>query len=281
MKISIVIPVYNEALQLRLCLQAIARQSVAPFEVIVIDNNSDDASGEIARSFDFVRVLTEPKQGVVHARTLGFNAARGDIIARIDADTIVADNWIESIVEIFTDQSVDAVSGTASYYGLAGAGFFDSIDLFFRRRLSWQLGNRLFLWGANMALRRDAWLKSQDRMCAGVDIHEDFDLAIHLQEAGGVVIFDERLKASVSSRRVDMSFRSFMHYVLVSPATYAKHDLRQRRHMYVIVALCAVGYLPARLLHRGYDSEIGHFSWSKVLNPDQTIARVDPTTNVA
>lgn len=281
MKISIVIPVYNEALQLRACLQAIARQTIDPYEVIVVDNNSDDASAEIAKSFDFVRLMSETKQGVVYARTLGFNTATGDVFARIDADTVVADNWLESLVEIFADQSVDAVSGTAAYYGVAGAGFFNSLDLFFRRRLSWQLGDRVFLWGANMAIRRHAWLKSRDHVCAELDIHEDFDLAIHLQEVGGVVAFDERLKAAVSSRRIDMNFRSFMHYVWVSPATYAKHNIRQRRHMYTIVALCAVGYLPARMLYRGYDAEIGHFSWYKLLSPETTVSRVDPTTNVA
>jgi len=98
---------------------------------------------------------------------------------------------------------------------------------------------------------------------------------------GGKVAFDDCLQAQVSSRRIDVGYREFMRYVLVSPDTYAQHDIRGRWHMYEVVAVCAVGYLPARLLHRGYDPVAERFSWSRASMPQAAVPRVDPTSNVA
>src|SRR5688500_17107775 len=93
LRASVVIPVYNEADSLDLCLSAIAAQTTQPFEVIVVDNNSTDTTAEIAASYPFVRLVYESRQGVVHARNTGFNLAQGDIIARIDADTVIESGW--------------------------------------------------------------------------------------------------------------------------------------------------------------------------------------------
>src|SRR5688572_27451257 len=90
--VSIVIPAYNEEGQLALCLEAIARQTVKPVEVIVVDNNSTDGTVEVAGRYPFVTVLHEWRQGVVHARDCGFDAAKGDIIGRIDAETVMPHN---------------------------------------------------------------------------------------------------------------------------------------------------------------------------------------------
>ena len=278
---SIVIPVYNEAAHLGACLEAIAAQTVMPYEVIVVDNNSTDGTAAITENYAFVRLLREARQGVVHARTRGFDAARGEIIARIDADSLLPADWVACAQTVFGESAVDAVSGVALYYNVAAAPLFNAIDLFFRRRLSWQLDDRMYLWGANMALRREAWRQVRPALCQRGGMHEDYDIAIHLQELGGVVAFDERLRASVSSRRIDVGYWDFMKYVWVSPRTYAQHGIRGRRHMYGVVAVCAVGYLPARLLHRGYDPLQDKFSWSQLLTAKPVIARVDPTVHVA
>jgi glycosyltransferase involved in cell wall biosynthesis len=281
LKVSIVIPVYNEAAQLGACLKALGRQSVRPFEVIVVDNNSTDETVAVARRFDFVTVTSESRQGVIHARSTGFDAARGDIIARIDADSLLPAEWVETVQGVFQDKTVDAVSGVAEYYNVAAASLFNAIDLFFRRRLSWQLKDRVYLWGANMAIRRQAWQNTKPLLCQRAGIHEDYDLAIHLQEAGGKVVFDERLKAAVSSRRIDVGYLDFMRYVWISPRTYAEHGIRQRWHMYWIVLVCGIGYLPARILHRGYDPATANFRLGRLFAEKNLPVRVDPTAHVA
>ncbi len=279
MNVSIVIPVYNEAEHLKACLEAIAAQSIAPLEVIVVDNNSTDGTAEVAAGFSFATVIKEKKQGVVYARNRGFKAAKGEIIGRIDADTLLPDDWVKKIQQIFTDKSISAVSGSAHYYDFALAGLADRLDMKLRGRLARKLGKDNFLWGANMAVRRADWQKVSYELCTAPQIHEDFDLGIHLEDHDLKVVYDQSLLAGVSSRRVDTSFRSFVRYSLVSPRTYAVHGLKSGRHMYPVLFICWSAYFPARLIYRSYNHETGGYSLSQLLST--TSSRVDPTANVA
>jgi glycosyltransferase involved in cell wall biosynthesis len=279
MKISIVIPVYNEAARLGACLSAIASQDTLPYEVIVVDNNSTDETAAIAAAFGFVKVLREPKQGVVHARNLGFDAASGDIIGRIDADTLLPAGWTDQVAAIFEDDSISAVSGAPHYYDFALSGLADSIDFYMRARLARKLQDTNFLWGANMAVRRRDWQAARPLLCDQARMHEDFDLGLHLQELGLRVTYDDTLLAGVSSRRIDSGFISYVRYTLASPRTYALHGLRSRRHMYPVLLVCWLGYVPGRLIYRGCDPETGAFSLNQLLATNSS--RVDPTVNVA
>lgn len=278
MNVSIVIPVYNEGDCLAACLRSIAALRPQPIEVIVVDNNSTDDTAKVAASFDFAHLINEPKQGVLHARTTGFNTVRGQIIARIDADTVLPANWIEQVQRIFADESVAAVSGAPDYYDFAWEGIANSADHWFRARLARQLDDQNFLWGANMALRRSAWLHVRSELCNEPNLHEDFDLGIHLQEHGLKVAYDPTLVAGVSSRRIDMDFLSFVKYTLQSPKTYAKHNLAGRRHMYPVLLACWLAWLPGRIIYRGYNHETDNFELAKLFAFSE--ARVDPTTNI-
>lgn len=279
MNISLIIPVYNEAECLDACLKSISIQTVAPIEVIVIDNNSTDGSAAIAESYSFVTLLHERRQGVVHARNRGFNAARGDIIGRIDADTILPTSWVSLIKSFFErDETLAAVSGAPDYYDFAFARLADVIDYRLRYHLSKKLGEYNFLWGANMAVRRSAWNKVRSSLCSCSNIHEDFDLAIHLQEKGLRVDYEQELVAGVSSRRIDTDFNSFFRYSLVAPRTYKYHNLRNRYHMYPVLLICWTTYVPARVIYRGYDPEKGSFSLNRLFMT--TTPRIDPTTNI-
>jgi glycosyltransferase involved in cell wall biosynthesis len=279
MKLSIVIPVYNEAGRLDSCLSAIANQTSMPFEVIVVDNNSTDDCAVIAKRYPFVKLLHEPRQGVVHARDRGFDAARGDIIGRIDADTILPEGWAEQVIAFFTENpEVSAVSGAPHYYDFALSRLADTLDFQLRGYLSRRLGDTNFLWGANMAVRKSSWQQIRSSLCVEEDMHEDFDLALHLQASGLQVAYEPLLVAGVSSRRVDTRFRDYIRYTLVSPRTYAVHSKRSRYHMYPVLFVCWIGYFPARVIYRGYDPQTGVFSFNRVAMA--TTPRVDPTSNI-
>lgn len=279
LKISIVIPVYNEAQHLAACLEAIARQTVQPLEVIVVDNNSADNSVLVAQNFPFVRVIQEKRQGVVYARDRGFNEARGDILGRIDADTVIDADWVESLHEIFSNAEVAVVTGKVHYTDVALTNVVNAIDLHIRRRLARLLGREVAIQGANMALRAEVWRDIKADVCRKAGMHEDFDLAIHANGHGHLVQFDERLAAGIGYRQPGTSYRNFCSYVWLSPKTYALHGLKSRRHMYPIVALLFAAYPFIRLLCRGYDAQTESFSLMLAFR-SKTIARVNPATFV-
>lgn len=269
-RISIVIPVYNEEAQLAACLRTIARQRLKPYEVIVVDNNSTDRTAQVAQRFRFVKVITAKRQGVVHARDRGFNAARGDIIGRIDADTRLPADWTQQLTRIFANGSIDAVSGSMQYYDVPYRRLFSRIDLLLRRRAARLMRDEVFLQGANMALRKTAWKACKRHLCRRSGLHEDFDLAIHLSQAGRRVVFRQQLVASISARCVNDDIRDFWSYALLSPGTYAHHELKSGRHMYLNVVLVLLFHLPLRAVYRSYNEQL----------LDGRYVRVNPATFV-
>jgi glycosyltransferase involved in cell wall biosynthesis len=279
LRVSIVIPVYNEAAHLGACLQSIAAQSAIPYEVIVVDNNSSDETIQVAKRFPFVTLIRESRQGVVYARDRGFNAASGEIIGRIDGDTILGVDWVSAVQRAFTDQSLGAVTGKVSYHDMAGKKLVDTLDLYFRRRFARLLGREVALQGANMAIRRTVWQTVRHDLCHAAGLHEDFDLAIHTNWRDYSVRFNESLAVSVGYRQNAYNLRAFSCYALASPRTYALHGLKSQRHMYPVVALVIVGYPILNLLHRGYDAQAKAFSWQQAFAAGAP-ARVNPVTFV-
>lgn len=261
------------------CLQAIARQTVMPLEVIVVDNNSTDATAAIAARWPFVRLLRESQQGVVHARNRGFAAARGDIIARIDADTIITADWVATLQSLFAENNLDVVTGLITYREIALARTVGRLDLFWRRRMARLLGDEVAVQGANMALRREVWQTIANQTCHQAGMHEDFDIAIHANQAGYRVRFVEKLRASVCYRQADYDFKAFAEYALISPRTYLQHGLHSGRFMYQVVAFVVVLYPIISALNRGYDLRLGRFSLLKYLS-STTPPRVNPATYV-
>jgi len=264
--VSLVIPVYNEESQLAACLESIARQTVAPLEVIVVNNNSTDQTVAIAKRYPFVTLLHETRQGVVFARDTGFNAARGDIIGRTDADGRLAEDWVETVQQIFMEQSIDAVSGSVGYRDVGLKRAFDAIDSRIRRYLAARTGawDELFLYGVNMAIRRSSWRKVRMEVCHHRHMHEDMDLAAHMSLIGQTVQFDASLYATISPRQASAGPREFYRYVWSSPRVYTRHGLRSHRHMYLVAAFVSLLYVGINLMYRGYNPRTQRFSLSQL-----------------
>ncbi|WP_402376911.1 glycosyltransferase family A protein [Isoptericola rhizosphaerae] len=109
--VSVVVPARDDADELDRCLALLAAQSVAPLEVVVVDNASRDATAEVARRWGAV-VVPEPRLGIPAAAAAGYDAARGDVIARLDADSRPGPHWVRSVVDsMTTDPAPDAVTG--------------------------------------------------------------------------------------------------------------------------------------------------------------------------
>lgn len=226
--VSIVIPVYNEASRIEACLESIAHQLVTPYEVIVVDNNSTDNTVELAQRFPFVTVLHESRQGIVYARDTGFDAATGDIIGRIDADTRLWPGWVGRVAHYYADEDhlQTAVSGHGYFYNLRWpklVGFIQYVIAFKVDRLL--LGDNI-LWGSNMAISRSLWLKVRSEVCHRKGIHEDIDLAIHLHRMGYHVAHRRSLLVGTEMRRVHSDHDQLWQNLQWWPQTFRTHGIK-------------------------------------------------------
>ncbi len=165
--VSVVIPVRDDAGHLRACLQALARQTVAPDEGVVVDNASRDDSAEVAREAG-ARVVREPVVGIPAAASAGYDAARHEVISRLDADCVPPADWIERLGDVLAARpDVAAVTGAARFLdgprALRGVAAVAYLGAYFVS-VTLALGHPP-LFGSNFALRRDAWLSRCATTC--------------------------------------------------------------------------------------------------------------------
>jgi GT2 family glycosyltransferase len=98
---SVVIPNWNGAQHLPVCLDALRAQTYPDLEVLVVDNASTDGSQALlAGQYPEVRLLTLPRNlGLTGANNAGFRAARGEILVSLNNDTEAGPRFVEALVE--------------------------------------------------------------------------------------------------------------------------------------------------------------------------------------
>ena len=110
-RVSVIIPTYNRAGYLCQALDSVFDQSFEPWEVIVVDDGSSDATPDVVRSFgQRVRYECQDHQGVAAARNLGLALASGDLIAWLDSDDRWKPRFLSTVVPVLEEQlEVDGV----------------------------------------------------------------------------------------------------------------------------------------------------------------------------
>ena len=111
--VTVVIPAWNASLTLQACLDAVAAMTLRPAEVIVFDDGSTDATGDIARGSG-ARVIRNdgPPAGPAHGRNTAAAAARSDLLLFVDADVVVAPDALELLVRELKSYSAQAAFGS-------------------------------------------------------------------------------------------------------------------------------------------------------------------------
>ncbi|TDI99034.1 MAG: glycosyltransferase, partial [Deltaproteobacteria bacterium] len=103
LRISVVVCTYRNPGLLEKTLASLLNQTLdsARYEVIVVDNNSNDSTPDVVARFPSVRYVFEPEQGLSAARNAGIRAASSDIIAFIDDDAEADPGWLQALLEVY------------------------------------------------------------------------------------------------------------------------------------------------------------------------------------
>ncbi|HTX96653.1 MAG TPA: glycosyltransferase family A protein [Mycobacterium sp.] len=282
--IAIVIPAYNEERLIGTCLEACIRQTSVPDEIIVVNNRSTDNTESIVRHYqednphiDIHLVDQHEYQGITPTRNCGFDHARSDVIARVDADSVIADNWVETVRRRFQDPAIDAASGPQFFYDMPLPRFTLWVDNTLRARVQRITQNERFLLGTNMAIRATAWkavrhltqLDLEDRL------HEDVELAMTLFKNDFEVTYEPAMVVGTCSRRLECSAREFYQYAMRHARTTELHGipgLQSRAARTQVIALILV-YFPARAIRFFYDTENRRFTSSKLREKVRELSR--------
>jgi len=234
--VSLVIPAYNDERYLKVALDSVAKQTLMPDEVIVVDNGSSDGTAAVALSHPFVKLIKEGRSGVGFASHAGFLAAKNELIARIDTDSVLAPNWVETAARYFElHDDVAAISGKCYFYDYPMRRATSSFHALFQHYLQSFIAGTNMLWASNMVIRKSVW----DSVIADQTIpviHEDIDMSLKLHKAGYSIKRLRKLVASVSLIRNQTSLSYIWEYAMIWPDTYTKNQQIIKSYLIRILA---------------------------------------------
>jgi glycosyltransferase involved in cell wall biosynthesis len=210
MRMSFVIPAYNEETYLPACLESILAQTAGlgdGVEIIVVNNASSDRTREVALRYAGVKVVDEPRKGLTFARQAGFAASSGGLIANVDSDSRLTPGWVTRVLAAFAEEpKLVSLSGPFVYYDLTPRqrvtvrGFYAvAFMVYALNRYVLRAGS--MVQGGNFVLRREA-LEEIGGFNTAISFYgEDTDIARRLNRVGKVK-FTFDLKMFSSARRL-------------------------------------------------------------------------------
>lgn len=270
--VAIVIPAYNEEDSIGKCLDACVTQTSTPDEIIVVNNKSTDDTVKIVKQYQKenphinIRLLSQNKyQGITPTRNHGFNEAKSDILGRIDADTIIQSDWVETLRRTFQNQDIAAATGPVLYHDMPLQELGFRVDDRIRTTLYKLAKDHRFLFGTNMAIRQSAWLAVRDKTNLDLEdeLHEDIDLALTLFENDFEIAYEPSMVAGMSARRLESGPRDFYRYCMRYERTVKAHGVKSATARLPIFIYLMV-YFPIRTVRLFYDGENSRFTLQKL-----------------
>ncbi len=204
MKISVVIPAYNEEVLLPRTIKSLLELDRKPDEIIVVDGGSIDKTADVSKKLGAI-VITVPHRVIGFARQQGLAIAKGDFVAYTDADTIVPKDWL---TQIETALSKPGVSGAFGSFRVKDGRFFYRLII---NVLQPFINQILYWFGIYMAAGQNiSFIRAKANEAGGfpVDfkIAEDVEMAHRLRKVGRV-LYLPRLIVISSGRRGDEGYK--------------------------------------------------------------------------
>jgi glycosyltransferase involved in cell wall biosynthesis len=188
--VSFIVPVRNDARRLEHCLQSVqtGRQTAAVIELVVADNGSTDESAAVARAAG-ATVVSLPGVRLGELRNRAVNAARGDVLAFVDADHEIGPDWVAAAVSVLADDGVAAVGAPCRPPSPA-----TWVQRLYDRLRRHPGGQEAVDWlgSGNMAVRRPAF-EAVGGFDTSLETCEDVDLCRKLRARGYRLVADARM----------------------------------------------------------------------------------------
>lgn len=187
MNITFVIPVLNGDKYIRQCLESIFLEKSESDEVIVIDNGSTDDTVNIVGTFENVKLLIQPDLTVSALRNRGAGVSNHSLLAFIDADCVLSGGWRQQVMEVMTNDDVDA---TGSLYDIPeNACWIEKV--WFSQKIT-EKAPAKYINSGNLIVRKRVFndLNGFDESLAS---DEDCDLGERLNKAGYFMLEDPEI----------------------------------------------------------------------------------------
>ena len=190
-KVSVIIPAYNEEGFIAPCIRAAKLQDFDGYEIIVVDNRSTDATAQIAENLG-TRVVSESRIGITWARERGRKAAYGDLLLYLDADTIIPPSYLSRLFKFFEEhKKIVAVSNPYLFHDgdwriNLYAKFFFKIFFPLYCKLLKPLRIPKVLFGPNFAVRKEV-LEKIGGFSKQIEFYgEDVDISKRISKVGDI-----------------------------------------------------------------------------------------------
>jgi lipopolysaccharide/colanic/teichoic acid biosynthesis glycosyltransferase/glycosyltransferase involved in cell wall biosynthesis len=188
-QISVVIPAHNAAGAITTCLKALKGQEIdLPYEIIVVDDASFDATAELAAAEGVQVIRHSEKRGAAAARNTGIGVAQGDIICFTDADCMPKREWIQQILQPFANDEIAGAKGTYATKQLSVVARFVQIEYEDKYDLLRTQERINFVDTYSAAYRRQVLL-ANDGFDENIFYVEDQELSFRLAARGYQMVF--------------------------------------------------------------------------------------------
>jgi len=212
--ISVIVPAHNEEAFIGKCLDSLMKQTLNNkfFEVIVIDNASDDKTSKIVRDYP-VKLVYEAKKSVIWARQKGVNESQGEIIVSADADTYYPPDWLKTIKANFErNPKLICLVGWIYYSNTPFIfNYFNALNQQFNRLIQKYTKKFPICYAANLAFKKESFKEIGGYPKHLVELGDQQYLLYKFFNLGEVII-DPKIYCKTSARKLGKIWKNILLY---------------------------------------------------------------------